>query len=335
VSREPLLSVRGLDVAFPGPDGPVTVVRGLDLDIGRGERVGLVGESGSGKSVSMHAILGLAAKAQVSGSVTFDGRQLIGAPSGELRAVRGRRVGLIFQDSLSALNPVMSVGEQIAEPLRLAGTGRREARERARELLERVGIRDAARRVDDYPHQFSGGMRQRVMIAIALGQSPELLIADEPTTALDVRVQRQVLDLLLDLSEERGMSLLLISHDLGVVAGCTERVVVMYAGRAVESATAEGIFGRPLHPYTWGLLGAVPQLAGRRPQSLPAIPGRPPDPAALPSGCAFHPRCAYAQERCAAEVPLLLEHERDHRAACLRVAEISPPPLVAEERVDA
>jgi len=335
MTRDPLLKVRGLEVAFPGQDGPVTVVRGLDLDIEPGERVGLVGESGSGKSVSMHAILGLAAGARVSGSVRFDGQELVGAPSSTLRAVRGRRAGLIFQDSLSALNPVLRVGAQITEPLRLSGTGKREARDRALELLERVGIRDATRRVDDYPHQFSGGMRQRVMIAIALAQSPELLIADEPTTALDVRVQRQVLDLLLELSEERGMSLLLISHDLGVVAGGTERVVVMYAGQAVESATAEPLFQRPLHPYTWGLLGAVPQLTGSRPERLPAIAGRPPDPAVPPSGCPFHPRCPHAQDRCATEVPMLLEHEPDHRAACLRVGEISPPALIAEERVDA
>jgi oligopeptide/dipeptide ABC transporter ATP-binding protein len=331
----PLLTVRDLRIAFPGPHGPVEVVRGLDLDIGRGERVGLVGESGSGKSVSTHALLALVSGARVSGSASFDGVELLGAAPSTLRGVRGRRIGLVFQDSLSALNPVMTIGDQIAEPLRRAGGSKGETRARALELLERVGIRDASKRLDAYPHQFSGGMRQRAMIAIALAQDPELLIADEPTTALDVRVQRQVLDLLLDLSDERGMSLLLISHDLGIVAGATERVVVMYAGRTVEQAPAETLFVRPLHPYTWGLLGAMPRLDGDRPERLPAIGGRPPDPAEAPAGCTFNPRCAHAQDRCRAAVPALVAHGAGHGVRCLRAGELERPSFIGQEAVDA
>jgi oligopeptide/dipeptide ABC transporter ATP-binding protein len=331
----PLLSVRDLRVAFPGPDGPATVVDGLDLDVGRGERVGIVGESGSGKSVTAHALLGLLRGAQVSGSARFGEVDLLGARRRVLRQVRGRRIGLVFQDSLSALNPVMTVGDQIAEPLRVAGVARREAAARAVALMDRVGIRDAARRVSAYPHEFSGGMRQRIMIAIALAQEPELLIADEPTTALDVRVQRQVLDLLLDLSDERGMSLLLISHDLGVVAGTTDRDVVMYAGRAVEEAPTERIFAGALHPYTWGLLGAMPRLDGPRVDRLPAIGGRPPHPGHVPGGCPFHPRCPYARAECREVVPELLEHEPGHRASCIRVGEIERPAFAAREVADA
>jgi peptide/nickel transport system ATP-binding protein len=255
-----LLRISDLRVSYPGPSGPVEVLHGLDLDVGAGARVALVGESGSGKSVAARAILRLDTDATLDGSIRLSGTELIGLPAKRLRAVRGSGAGLVFQDPLAALNPVRTIGWQIMQPLVIRGVRRREARRRGIELLGRLGVRDAARRFDDYPHEFSGGMRQRVVIAIAVIAEPGLLIADEPTTALDVRVQAQVLELLADLGAERHMAVLLITHDLGIVAGFAESVVVLRHGRAVERGATDDIYYRPAHPYTRGLLGAVPRI---------------------------------------------------------------------------
>jgi ABC-type dipeptide/oligopeptide/nickel transport system ATPase component len=267
-----LLEMRGLRVSYPGPDGPTEVVHGIDLDVPDHSRVALVGESGSGKSVTARAVLRLDSDAATSGSILLTGTDLLALPSKRLRSVRGAKVGLVFQDPLAALNPVMTVGWQIMQPLVIRGVSRREARRRAVDLLGQLGIRDPARRFDDYPHQFSGGMRQRVVIAIAIIADPVLLIADEPTTALDVRVQAQVLGLLWDLAEDRGMSVLLITHDLGVVAGFAESVVVMRHGRVVERGAVDDIYNRPEHPYTRALLGAVPRTDGDPDVRLASVP---------------------------------------------------------------
>ncbi|MEU5884391.1 ABC transporter ATP-binding protein [Spirillospora sp. NPDC047279] len=255
-----LLTVEGLRARFPGPDGPVEVLRGVDLDVSAGEKVALVGESGSGKSVTARAILRLDHDAGLEGRISFDGTDLLSLSERGMRDVRGARVGLVFQDPLAALNPVMTVGWQITQPLVIRGVGRKEARRRGIELLGRLGVRDAGRRFDDYPHQFSGGMRQRVVIAIAVIAEPALLIADEPTTALDVRVQAQVLTLLRELADERGMAVLLITHDLGIVAGFADRVVVMRHGEPVEQGAVDDIYARPRHPYTRALLASVPRI---------------------------------------------------------------------------
>jgi oligopeptide/dipeptide ABC transporter ATP-binding protein len=327
--REPLLVVRGLRVAFPAGKDRLWAVRGLDLEIRHGERLGVVGESGAGKSVAALSILRLLPDARVEGEVRFDGVDLLGLSMRQLRAVRGRRISLIFQDPLSALNPVMTLGRQITEPLRVRGTSRREADERAIELLERVGLAHARRRLGDYPHQFSGGMRQRVMIAIALVAEPQLVIADEPTTALDVRVQAQVLDLLHELADERRVAVLLITHDLAVVAGFADRVLVMYAGRAAEVCTTEALFRASTHPYTWGLMGALPRLDGPLLERLPTIPGQPPSPARVPPGCPFHPRCGYVQDVCRAEVPELVVHPGDNHPSACHFAGSLPRPSFA------
>ncbi|GAB3250594.1 ABC transporter ATP-binding protein [Kineosporia babensis] len=251
-----LLEIRDLKVSY----GEREVVHGVNLSVGAGCRTALVGESGSGKSVTARAVLQLDVAASLSGSVSLKGQELVGAKASELRSVRGSRVGLVFQDPLTSLNPVMTIGWQIMQPLVIRGVKKKEARERGIALLARLGVKDASRRFDDYPHQFSGGMRQRVVIAIAVIAEPELLIADEPTTALDVRVQAQVLDLLHEVAVERGMAVLLITHDLGVVAGFADDVVVMRHGRIVETAPVAQLFADPQHPYTKGLLGAVPRL---------------------------------------------------------------------------
>jgi ABC-type dipeptide/oligopeptide/nickel transport system ATPase component len=267
-----LLRIRDLRVSYPGPDGPADVVHGIDLDVAAGSRAALVGESGSGKSVTARAVLGLDTDATVTGSIQLSGTELAGQPAKRLRAVRGSRVGLVFQDPLAALNPVMTIGWQIMQPLVIRGIKRREARRRGIDLLGRLGVRDADRRFDDYPHQFSGGMRQRVIIAIAIIAEPELLIADEPTTALDVRVQEQVLELLMGLADERDMAVLLITHDLSIVAGFAERVVVLRHGRVIEHGTTDDIFYRPAHPYTRGLLGAIPRIDADPAVRLATVP---------------------------------------------------------------
>ena len=255
-----MLSITDLTVSYPSVDGHVEVVHGVNLSLEKGRKLALVGESGSGKSVTARAILQLDPDATLGGSIQLDGVELIGAPARDLRAVRGSRVGLVFQDPLTSLNPVMRIGWQIMQPLLIRGVSKKEARQRGIDLLGRLGVADAARRFDDYPHQFSGGMRQRVVIAIAVIADPELLIADEPTTALDVRVQAQVLELLHEVADERGMSVLLITHDLAIVAGFADEVVVMRHGEVVESAGVDALFASPQHPYTRGLLGAVPRI---------------------------------------------------------------------------
>jgi oligopeptide/dipeptide ABC transporter ATP-binding protein len=316
---EPLLQLDGLKTYFKTRGGDVRAVDGVDLDILPGETVGLVGESGSGKSVTARSILRLLATPPAryaGGSITFQGRNLLDLPEPEMRKLRGSKIAMIFQDPMTFLNPVYTAGEQVAEAIRLhQGKSKAEAREQAVTLFRTVGIPNAEERYDAYPHQLSGGMRQRIMIAIALSSRPALLIADEPTTALDVTIQAQILELLRSLQREFGMSILLITHDLGVVAEMCERVAVMYAGRIVEQAPVETLFANPQHPYTIGLMNAIPRadLEGSAPQP---IDGSPPDMANPPSGCRFHPRCPHRQEICFTVDPALRELAADHRSAC-------------------
>jgi peptide/nickel transport system ATP-binding protein len=267
-----LLEISDLRVSYAGPDGRTEVVHGVELEVGERSRVALVGESGSGKSVTARSVLRLDAGAHTTGSIRLAGTDLLGLSAKKMRAVRGSQIGLVFQDPLAALNPVMKIGWQIMQPLVIRGVSRKQARRRGIDLLARLGVRDAARRFDDYPHQFSGGMRQRVVIAIAIIAEPALLIADEPTTALDVRVQAQVLELLLSLADERGMSVLLITHDLGIVAGFAEQVVVMRHGRVVERGGTDDIYYRPQQAYTRALLGAVPRIDGDPDVRLASVP---------------------------------------------------------------
>ncbi len=297
---EPLLSVAELVTVFATARGVVLAANGVSFDIAPGETVGLVGESGSGKSVTCRSILRLvpAPGQVVSGSIRFDGRELLDLPLKEMAAFRGKEISMIFQDPMASLNPVFTVGEQIAEPLRIhRGLSRRSARAEAVRLLDRVGIPGARERVNSYPHEFSGGMRQRVMIAVAISCKPRLLLADEPTTALDVTIQDQILSLLVGLQEEQRMAILLVSHDLGVVAQTCDRVAVMYAGFVVEQGTAKELFARPLHPYTAALLRALPE-AGAGKGRLAAIRGQPPDLHELVDGCPFAPRCEYRRDEC-------------------------------------
>jgi len=314
-----LVSLRGLTVDFDTGRRVVRALHGIDLEVGRGEAVGLVGESGSGKSVTWLAALGLLGpRARVGGSVRLDGAELVGAPVRTLERVRGKRIAMIFQDPSSSLNPVHRIGRQIGEALGLhRGLTGQAARAEAVRLLDRVGIPAAARRLDDYPHQLSGGQNQRVMIAMALAGEPEMLVADEPTTALDATIQAQILRLLGDLRRDGNMAIVLISHDLGVVAENCDRVAVMYAGRIVEQAPASDLFDRPRHPYTQGLLDALPDLEGPR-RRLAAIPGTVPEPSRLPPGCAFAPRCHRAEAACAGAVPALRMLAPGHGAACIR-----------------
>ena len=321
----PLLEVRGLDVSFRTSVGPVHAVNGLDLDVNAGEMVGLVGESGSGKSVTSRAIMGLLPRrtTTIGGSIRLGDSELVGLSEKVYRRVRGERVAMIFQDPMTALDPLYAAGEQVAEALRFHfGLGRGVARGRVRDLFSQVGLADPDKVMDAYPHQLSGGMRQRVMIAMALACEPELLNADEPTTSLDVTIQAQILELLRDLVRERGMALLLITHDLGVVHELCERAVVLYAGRVAEAARLEDLFSAPLHPYTAGLAASIPSIAARR-RRLPQIPGTPPDPAHLPTGCAFAPRCPVALERCHIDIPALRDLAPDRTAACHRSEEIA------------
>ncbi len=312
-----LLDVLSLTVRF----GPATVVDRLSFAVDAGETLAIVGESGCGKSMTALALMRLVAPpGRIDGQVRLDGLDLTGLPEARMRAIRGDRIGIVFQDPMSALNPVLTVGEQIVEAVRAHNAvGVRAARARARELLDLVHIPDAARRLDDYPHRFSGGMRQRVAIAMAIAGNPALLIADEPTTALDVTIQAQILCLLADLQRELGMALILITHDLGVVAETADRVLVMYAGRKVEEQSAQGLFDNPLHPYTRRLMGAKPRLtiadmseemAGEvaervAPRRLQEIAGLVPAPGAIPPGCAFAPRCTIADAACTQSVPVL------------------------------
>lgn len=321
-----LLEVRDLRVRFDTDDGVVKAVDGVSFSLERGRTLGIVGESGSGKSVAALTLLGLtrAAGAHVSGSVLFEGRDLTALGADELRAVRGGEVAMVFQDPLSALHPFYTVGAQIVEAIRAhQDVGSRVARRRAVELLGLVGIPEPERRADDHPHELSGGMRQRAMIAMALANEPKLLIADEPTTALDVTVQAQILALIERLREQLGMAVILITHDLGVVADTADEIAVMYAGRIVERAPAGTLFAAPQHPYTWGLLGSIPRLTDQRERELVPIPGRPPSLIALPGGCSFHPRCPYARERHRTVEPALepVADDPGHEVACLLPAE--------------
>jgi len=320
--RSSLLAVRDLRTWFFTSAGVVKAVDGVDLTVGRGEVVGLVGESGSGKSVTSLSVMRLIDEPGriVDGAITFAGRDLRAASNDEMRSLRGDRIGMIFQQPISALNPSYRVGFQIAEVYEAHGGVKRAlGQERARDMLARVGIADPGHRARAYPHEISGGQAQRVMIAMALAASPELLIADEPTTALDVTIQAQILDLILDLQADLGMSVLLITHDLGIVAEVTERVAVMYAGQIVEEAGTRTLFRDPKHPYTRGLIGSVPVIGSRR-ERLEVIPGRVPDLVDLPVGCRFAPRCRAREEhgltRCTEELPALVEVAPGHRVRC-------------------
>ena len=313
-----LIRIRDLAVSFNGQPA----LRGIDLDVAPGEALGLVGESGCGKSVTWLAALGLLPmKACITGSVRLGETELLGAAPSTLERVRGGRVAMIFQDPASSLNPVHRIGKQIAEALSLhQGLTGAAARAEAKRLLDAVGMPDATRRLDAYPHELSGGQNQRVMIAIALAGRPEVLVADEPTTALDVTIQAQILDLLQGLRREMGMALVLITHDLGVVSETCERVAVMYAGRIVEEAPAERLFAAAAHPYTQGLLGALPPIEGAR-RPLTAIPGGVPEPWAMPPGCAFAPRCPHVQRACVGAAPMLRRIDAGQRAACVLAAD--------------
>ena len=313
-----LIDIKGLTVEFDTGHRVVRVLHGIDLAVRNGESVGLVGESGSGKSVTWLAALGLlGGRARIGGEVVFEDRNLVGAPAAELEAVRGARIAMIFQDPSSSLNPVYRIGQQLVEALQLhRGMTGATAEAEAVRLLDRVGIADSTRRLRDYPHELSGGMNQRVMIAMALSGQPQVLIADEPTTALDATIQAQILELLQEIRRDSAMALVLISHDLGVVAENTDRVCVMYAGRIVEDAPIATIFEAPAHPYTIGLLAALPELEGPR-RRLVAIPGVVPEPWNLPPGCSFAPRCPEVEVACQAAVPPDIELARGHRAACI------------------
>jgi oligopeptide/dipeptide ABC transporter ATP-binding protein len=318
----PLLEVKDLRVEFAGRNNrPVRAVRGLTYSIAPGESLGLVGESGSGKSVSAMSLLGLLPKKVskiTAGSAVFEGTNLIGLPDEQMRKIRGARIAMIFQDPLASLNPVLTIGRQITEALEThRNMGKSAARKRAAELLTMVGIPGAERRIDDYPHQFSGGMRQRAMIAMALSCEPTLLIADEPTTALDVTIQAQILELLRQLKEELGMAVLLITHDLGVVAGFVDRLAVMYAGEIIETGPTEPLLANPFHPYTLGLLRSLPRLDRARQMALTPIEGSPPDLSSDIVGCPFRPRCPYSVDESAHEDPKLeLVEKPSHWAAC-------------------
>lgn len=314
---QPLLTVSDLRVAFTRGHRTVHAVNGLSYELGAGRILAIIGESGSGKSVSSRALMGmLPPSAQVSGSAKIGGTELIGMPDRQMRRLRGGDIAMVFQDPARSLNPTMQVGAQVTESLRVREqTHRGTARDRAVDLLRRVRLPDPERRFHEYPHQLSGGMRQRVMIAIALAGKPRLLIADEATSALDVTTQAQIMELLVDLQQDLGMAVILISHDLGLAASYAQDVLVMYAGRAVEYAPTERLFAGLRMPYTRALLGAIPQLEAQPHTPLPVIQGQPPDLSALPSGCAFRPRCDSASDRCA-EVPTLTEHEPEHWWAC-------------------
>jgi peptide/nickel transport system ATP-binding protein len=317
-----LLEIKDLHVRFATEDGVVKAVDGVSLSVEPGRMLGVVGESGSGKSVSMLTVMGLtrASNSSITGTARFQGRDLLSLPNDELRKVRGNEIAMIFQDPLSSLHPFYRVGTQLIEAVRAhQDVSKAAARDRAVELLGLVGIPEPDRRADAFPHEFSGGMRQRAMIAMALVNDPKLLIADEPTTALDVTVQAQILDLIARLQRELNMAVILITHDLGVVAEVTDEIAVMYAGKVVESASTQNIFSSPEHPYTWGLLRSIPRLDRPRNEALVPIPGRPPSLIVLPSGCSFHPRCPYVRDRHRQVEPALEPTPDDsrHVVACL------------------
>jgi peptide/nickel transport system ATP-binding protein len=316
-----LLEVSHLQVKLQTDRGPALAVRDVSFSVDRGGTLGLVGESGCGKSMTAMAIMGLLPEqAELGGSIRFDGQELVSQSEREMSRIRGNRIGMIFQEPTTALNPVHTIGDQVAEPLRLhRGVPAAEARKQAIALLDRVGIADAARRIGAYPHQFSGGQRQRITIAMALACGPDLLIADEPTTALDVTVQRQILELIAGLVAERGMALMLISHDLGVIAQNVARTLVMYGGSVVESGPTQSVFANRMHPYTLGLFDARPALRAKRGERLATIPGTVPELADLPSGCPFAGRCRFTIAECHKAVPPPFEVEAEHQARCIRL----------------
>jgi oligopeptide transport system ATP-binding protein len=316
--RAPILEIRDLSVRFATPDGDIAAVNDFSLSVRPGECIGVVGESGAGKSQSFLAVMGLlAGNATVAGSAMFEGRDLLRSSRAELDRVRGSRISMIFQDPMTSLTPHIRVGEQIAESLIAhRGVTTRAARARALELLNRVHVTDAGKRLDQYPHELSGGMRQRVMIAVALACDPAMLIADEPTTALDVTIQAQILALLAELKREQGMAMVLITHDLGVVAGIADRVNVMYGGRTVESGSVRELLKKPHHPYTRALIGSMPRVDSPADTPLVAIGGQPPNPRGLPDGCAFHPRCEFADDACRRVRPKLVSAPGGSLRAC-------------------
>jgi oligopeptide/dipeptide ABC transporter ATP-binding protein len=318
---DPLLEVRDLKVSFRTDDGVVRAVDGVSLTLQAGETLGIVGESGSGKSVTMMSVMRLITdpNAHFEGEVLYKGRDLMKLGQDQIRAIRGGGIGMIFQDPMTSLNPVYRIGWQIAEQIRAHDrVSKQAARSRTVDLLTSVGIPHAAERVDDYPHQFSGGMRQRVMIAMAISCNPDVLIADEPTTALDVTIQAQILNLIKKLKDDFGTAVVLITHDMGVVADMAERIAVMYAGRIVEQGTQRDLFYDPQHPYTWGLLGSIARLDRPKPRRLAAIPGLPPSLLRLPAGCSFSGRCSHRFDRCEEEKPELLDKlGNGHLDACL------------------
>jgi oligopeptide/dipeptide ABC transporter ATP-binding protein len=334
MTGDDLLAVRNLRTVFETRAGPLRAVDGVSFTVRSGERLGIVGESGSGKSVTALSILGLVPTppARVTGEAVFDGVDVLGLERSRLRTIRGARIGMIFQNPLDSLDPSMTVGRQIEEAILAHETvGRRVAHARAVDMLGQVGIASPARSADEYPHRFSGGMRQRVMIAVALSCTPDLVFADEPTTALDVTIQAQIIELLDSLCRDRGTAIVLITHDLALLAGFAERIFVMYAGRIVEQAAVDTIYYRASHPYTWGLMAAVTRVDRPRLEQMSAIGGSPPSGLAIPPGCAYHPRCPYRRDVCEVVEPeLLLQLEPDHRAACHFAGELVPPAQVVE-----
>jgi oligopeptide transport system ATP-binding protein len=339
-SGENILEVRDLEISFKTYDGEVQAVRGVTFDLRRGETLAIVGESGSGKSVTAKSIMRLLPEANSvikGGEATFEGRDLLKLSDRQMQGVRGSQIAMVFQDPMTSLDPTMKVGRQITESLKkhLGMSGQR-ARERSVELMQMVGIPNAEARLRQYPHQFSGGMRQRVVIAIALSCDPQILIADEPTTALDVTIQAQILELLRDLQERIGTSVILITHDLGVVAQTAHRVVVMYGGKIVEMGTVREIFYNAQMPYTWGLLSSIPLPTADRSQDLIPIPGSPPDMLEPPEGCPFTPRCPYAMRICAEEMPGYTTFSAEHKAACWlhhpMAPDVEPPVRVRDAR---
>ena len=335
----PLLSVDGLRVGFATEDGRVQAVDGVSFELEPGEVLAIVGESGSGKSVTAQTIIGLTRgpNSRIEGSVKLSGEELTTQSEAELQKVRGSKIAMIFQDPMTSMNPVYTIGKQIIEAMRAhdRSISKKDGHGRAIELLEAVGIPDADRRVDNYPHEFSGGMRQRAMIAMGLALEPTVLIADEPTTALDVTIQAQILDLIQDLNKSRGLATILITHDLGVVAEVADRVLVMYGGKVVERGTLEDIFYDPQHPYTWGLLGSLTRIDRPRPDRLPQISGAPPSLLNLPTGCAFRPRCPHEFGKCS-EVPGLearLPGDPNHRDRCWLTPEQKQELRVVEGRI--